>query len=238
MLCGVRWFDTDVSGLLISPIFTGMTFLKVAQDQGTTSHIVTEFNANAVRQLHERFEWCVGVLCFHFCWCVSDNCSCSLFVTTEPCHDNFSYCSALFKGKTLKASRIWFGGRFLGLGGWKWGEHREICMMMTCISHQTVLRWSSQGDGLGMWDVWEIREFCWRHVKEREFREDSRVIAWVNCVVYHFFRIIIGIYFLILDIHRGMNIVFWFWGCCTVCEVNFPTTFRDPQRLWKRRREI
>jgi hypothetical protein len=31
-------------------------------------------------------------------------------------------------------------------------------------------------------------------------------------------------------LHRGMNIYFWFWGFCTVCEVNFPTTFRKP--LW------
>ena len=23
---------------------------------------------------------------------------------------------------------------------------------------------------------------------------------------------------------------FWFWGFCTVCKVNFPTTFREP--LW------
>jgi hypothetical protein len=33
--------------------------------------------------------------------------------------------------------------------------------------------------------------------------------------------------FLILNFHRGMNIDFWFWGFCMVCEVNFPTTFRE-----------
>jgi hypothetical protein len=35
-----------------------------------------------------------------------------------------------------------------------------------------------------------------------------------------------------------MDIDFWFYGFCTVCEVNFPKTFRDPQRLPKPRREI
>jgi hypothetical protein len=45
-------------------------------------------------------------------------------------------------------------------------------------------------------------------------------------------------YFLILDFHRGVNTDFWFYGFCTVCEVNFPTTFRDPQRLPKHRREM
>jgi hypothetical protein len=35
---------------------------------------------------------------------------------------------------------------------------------------------------------------------------------------------------LILDFQRGMNIDSWFWGFCTVSEVNFPTTFRKP--LW------
>ena len=36
--------------------------------------------------------------------------------------------------------------------------------------------------------------------------------------------------FLILDFYRGINIVFWFWGFRTVCEVNLLTTFR--KRLW------
>jgi hypothetical protein len=30
---------------------------------------------------------------------------------------------------------------------------------------------------------------------------------------------------LILDFHRGINIVFWFWGFCMVCEVNLLMTF-------------
>jgi hypothetical protein len=37
-------------------------------------------------------------------------------------------------------------------------------------------------------------------------------------------------YVWILDFHRGMNTDFWCWGLCTVCEVNLPTTFREP--LW------
>ena len=28
-----------------------------------------------------------------------------------------------------------------------------------------------------------------------------------------------------------MNIDFWFYVFCTVCEVNFPTTFREPLRV-------
>jgi hypothetical protein len=36
----------------------------------------------------------------------------------------------------------------------------------------------------------------------------------------------------------NLNIDFWFYGFCTVCEVNFSTMFRDRQRLPKRRREI
>jgi hypothetical protein len=35
-----------------------------------------------------------------------------------------------------------------------------------------------------------------------------------------------------------LNTDFWFWGFCTVCKINFPTTFRDPQRLPKRCWEI
>jgi hypothetical protein len=43
---------------------------------------------------------------------------------------------------------------------------------------------------------------------------------------------------LILDFHRGININFWFWGSCTVCEVNFLMTFREPLWVPKSRREI
>jgi hypothetical protein len=32
----------------------------------------------------------------------------------------------------------------------------------------------------------------------------------------------------------GMNTDFWFWGFCTMCKIDFLTTFRDPQRLPKR----
>jgi hypothetical protein len=32
-----------------------------------------------------------------------------------------------------------------------------------------------------------------------------------------------------------MNIDFWLFVFCTVCKVNFPTTFRDPQWFPKRR---
>jgi hypothetical protein len=35
---------------------------------------------------------------------------------------------------------------------------------------------------------------------------------------------------LILEFHLRMNIDFWFWGFCTVCEINFPKTFRGP--MW------
>ena len=35
-----------------------------------------------------------------------------------------------------------------------------------------------------------------------------------------------------------MNTDSWFWGFCTVCKINFSTTFRDSQRLPKSRREI
>ena len=35
---------------------------------------------------------------------------------------------------------------------------------------------------------------------------------------------------MILDLHRGMNFVFWFWSFCTVCEANLLPTFRKP--LW------
>jgi hypothetical protein len=35
---------------------------------------------------------------------------------------------------------------------------------------------------------------------------------------------------LTFDFHCEMNVVFWFWGFCTVCEVNLPTMFRKP--LW------
>jgi hypothetical protein len=33
---------------------------------------------------------------------------------------------------------------------------------------------------------------------------------------------------LIPDFHREMNIVFWFWCFCTMCEVYLLTTFRKP----------
>ena len=47
-----------------------------------------------------------------------------------------------------------------------------------------------------------------------------------------------GTSILILDFHRGMNTYSWFWGLCTTCKINFPTTFREPPWVPKRRRKI
>jgi hypothetical protein len=35
---------------------------------------------------------------------------------------------------------------------------------------------------------------------------------------------------LILDFRRGVDTDFWFWGFCSVCEVNFSKTLRES--LW------
>jgi hypothetical protein len=58
-----------------------------------------------------------------------------------------------------------------------------------------------------------------------------KVAMVVNCFIFSNFscsqRCIL---FLILNFHSGMSIDFSLLGFYTVCEVNFPTTFREP--LW------